>query len=64
MSIEQIQSFIRQALTFLGGILVSYGYIDDAAVSQIVGALATLLSAAWSWFAHSGTIDKKPPSGV
>lgn len=53
MSSDQIFSFIRHALTLLGGIFVTRGWIDEQSLSQIVGAVATLLGFAWSAWTHT-----------
>lgn len=59
MTLEQIQSFIRQVLTFFGGILVTYGYFDQGTATQLVGALSTLVSIAWSWYSHTPASPSK-----
>ena len=50
---EQIRGIIRHGLTFVGGILVMKGLVDDAMVSEIIGGVMTLTGAIWS------IIDKK-----
>lgn len=39
---------IRHILTFAGGWMVSRGYVDADTMTQVVGAGATLIGAAWS----------------
>jgi hypothetical protein len=50
---EQIMGIIRHALTFVGGIFVMKGLVDETLVSEIVGGAMTLTGAIWS------IIDKK-----
>jgi hypothetical protein len=50
---EQILGIIRHGLTFVGGILVMKGLVDDTMVSEIIGGVMTLTGAVWS------IIDKK-----
>ena len=45
---EEVLGITRHALTFLGGIAVSKGLIDDTTLTQIVGASMTLTGIAWS----------------
>jgi len=39
---------IRHALTFLGGVLVTQGVIDDAVFTELFGAAMTLIGGVWS----------------
>lgn len=50
MTAEKIQGFIRHVLTFGGGFVVAKGWTDEATMTQIVGALSTVIGALWSWF--------------
>jgi hypothetical protein len=50
----QILGVARHILTFLGGILVVKGAIDESTVNEIVGSLITLAGLIWS------VTDKKP----
>lgn len=50
---EQILGIVRHALTFVGGILVMKGLIDETLVTEIIGGAMTLTGAIWS------IIDKK-----
>lgn len=45
---EQILGIIRHALTFVGGILVMRGLVDETTVTEIVGGVATLTGTIWS----------------
>ena len=50
---EQIMGIIRHALTFVGGILVMKGLVDETTVTEIIGGAMTLTGAIWS------IVDKK-----
>lgn len=45
---EQLKGIVRHTLTFVGGILVMKGYLDEQLVTEIVGAGVTLAGAIWS----------------
>lgn len=55
MNIDQIGGIIRTILAAGGGYLVSKGYLDNATMLSIVGAIVTLLTAGWSVWAKRGT---------
>jgi len=40
-------ALLRHLLTFIGGTLVAKGIIDTATLTEIIGALITLLSVGW-----------------
>ncbi len=48
LDLNQIQGILRHILTFGGGFLVTKGYIDEASLQQISGALITLIGTIWS----------------
>ncbi len=50
---EQIMGIIRHALTFVGGIFVMKGLVDETTITEIVGGAMTLTGAIWS------IVDKK-----
>jgi hypothetical protein len=50
---EQILGIVRHALTFVGGIVVMKGLVDETMVTEIIGGVMTLVGAVWS------VIDKK-----
>lgn len=54
---ETVLGLIRHLLTFGGGFLVAKGYLDEASVSELVGALTTVIGVVWSGIAKS---DKFP----
>lgn len=48
MTGEQIWGVIRTILAFAGGFVVSKGYLDDATMTAVIGALGTIFVAGWS----------------
>jgi positive regulator of sigma E activity len=42
-----IIALLRHLLTFIGGTLVAKGVIDTATLTEIIGAIITLLSVGW-----------------
>lgn len=53
MSKEKILGIVRHALTFVGGLLVMKGIVDEAVVSEVIGGVMTLAGTIWS------IVDKK-----
>jgi hypothetical protein len=45
---EQLLGIVRHAVTFIGGILVMKGLIDDSIAQEILGGVTTLAGAIWS----------------
>jgi len=45
---EQVLGIIRHTLTFVGGIVVAKGLIDEAIVTDLIGGVLTLTGAIWS----------------
>jgi hypothetical protein len=45
---EQILGIARHALTFIGGIVVMKGLIDEATLTEIIGGVITLSGTIWS----------------
>ena len=50
MTKEQLQGIVRHTLTFVGGILVLKGYIDESTLTEVIGASVTLAGTLWSVF--------------
>lgn len=48
MNKDQIIGIVRHALTFLGGIIVTKGLIEESTLLEIVGSISTLIGAIWS----------------
>jgi hypothetical protein len=50
---EQVMGIVRHALTFIGGIVVMKGLVDETVITEVVGGVMTLVGAIWS------ILDKK-----
>jgi hypothetical protein len=50
MNKERILGVVRHTLTFVGGLLVMKGIIDEAMTSEIIGGIMTLTGTIWSIF--------------
>jgi heme A synthase len=47
-----VLAFLRHLLTFIGGTVVAKGLLDEATMTELVGALISFISVGWM------TIDK------
>jgi hypothetical protein len=45
---DQLLGIVRHGLTFIGGLLLMKGLVDEAILSEISGAVITLTGAVWS----------------
>lgn len=45
---EQVLGIIRHTLTFVGGILITRGLLDETMVTELIGGALTLTGAIWS----------------
>ena len=45
---EQVLGLIRHALTFIGGIIVTKGLIDESLFQEVLGGLMTVIGGVWS----------------
>jgi hypothetical protein len=45
---DKLLGIIRHGLTFVGGVLVTQGVIDDALFAELFGAAMTLIGGVWS----------------
>lgn len=45
---EQVLGIVRHTLTFVGGILIMKGLIDESTVQEIIGGVITLTGTIWS----------------
>jgi hypothetical protein len=48
MKKEQVLGIIRHTLTFVGGLLVMKGLVDEATVTEVIGGVLTLTGTIWS----------------
>ena len=53
---EQVLGIVRHTLTFIGGIVIARGLVDETLVTEVIGGVLTLTGAIWS------IIDKKNPT--
>lgn len=45
---EQVLGIVRHTMTFVGGVLIAKGLIDEEIVTEITGAVLTLVGSIWS----------------
>lgn len=45
---EQILGITRHGLTFVGGVLVTLGLLNEGMVSELIGGIMTLVGGVWS----------------
>jgi hypothetical protein len=45
---EQILGIARHGLTFIGGILIMKGIVDEAMMNEVIGGVMTLAGTIWS----------------
>lgn len=45
---EQIIGIIRHGLTFVGGILIMKGLVDESTSQEVIGGIITLVGTVWS----------------
>lgn len=50
LSKEQLMGIVRHGLTFVGGLLLMKGLVDEAMVQEITGAVITFVGTIWSVF--------------
>ena len=48
ISKEQLMGIVRHSLTFIGGILITKGLIDEGMLNELIGGVITLTGAIWS----------------
>ena len=48
LSKEQVLGIVRHALTFIGGIVIARGLVDETLVTECIGGALTLTGAIWS----------------
>lgn len=45
---DQVLGLIRHALTFVGGVIVAKGLVDEGMFQEVLGGIMTLVGAIWS----------------
>lgn len=53
MTKDQVLGVIRHVLTFVGGVLITKGVLDEAMATEIIGGIVTIVGGIWS------VLDKK-----
>lgn len=53
MNKEKVLGIVRHTLTFIGGLLIMKGLVDETMVNEIIGGIITLAGTIWS------IVDKK-----
>lgn len=48
MNKEQVIGIVRHSLTFIGGLLIMKGIVDEATSSEVIGGIITLVGTIWS----------------
>jgi hypothetical protein len=56
---DKVAGLIRHGLTFIGGYLVTDGIIDESTLTEVVGAIITLVGFIWSWKAKKDETPQK-----
>lgn len=56
MTKEQFLGILRHALTTIGGILVTKGYVDESAILELSGAIVALVGVIWSVVSKRNTL--------
>lgn len=54
MKKEIVLGIVRHTLTFVGGILVMKGIVDETTLTEIIGGVMTLVGGVWSIVSKSG----------
>jgi len=50
---EQLLGIVRHGITFIGGIFVTKGFIDDSMLTEVMGGAVALAGAIWSIIAKN-----------
>lgn len=45
---EKVLGLVRHALTFIGGLAVAKGLLDESLAVEVIGGLMTLIGSIWS----------------
>jgi hypothetical protein len=48
MGKEELLGIVRHALTFVGGIIVTNGLVDQSVMAELSGAVLTIVGIIWS----------------
>jgi hypothetical protein len=59
MNTAQILGTLRHGLTFLGGILVTRGFVDESLLEELIGSFITIVGGSWSMYIKLKKDNKK-----
>lgn len=59
MKKEQALGIVRHTLTFLGGLLITKGLVDESMVQELSGAVMTLVGGIWSVIAKNTPVAEE-----
>jgi hypothetical protein len=48
MTKEKVLGIVRHTLTFVGGVIVAKGFIQETASEELIGGIMTLIGVLWS----------------
>lgn len=48
MNKEQVIGIVRHSLTFIGGLLIMKGIVDESTSNEVIGGIITLVGTIWS----------------
>ena len=48
MNKEQVIGIVRHSLTFIGGLLIMKGIVDESTSNEVIGGIITLVVTIWS----------------
>lgn len=51
MNKEQVLGLLRHVLTFVGGVVIAKGLVDEGQVTELIGGVMTLVGTIWSVWA-------------
>ncbi len=60
MNAEQVWGIIRTILAAISGWVVAKGYVDDATLQAVIGAVGTIFIAVWSFVAKKPSTPPPP----
>jgi energy-converting hydrogenase Eha subunit C len=60
MHAEQLWGIVRTILAAIGGWIAAKGYVDDATIQAVIGAIGTIFVAVWSFVAKKPATPPPP----
>lgn len=59
MKLEQVLGIVRHSLTFIGGMLIMKGTVDETEWSELSGLVITLIGGVWSIIEKNKRTEEK-----